>query len=367
MIDAIRAETVLCEVASIPTAPLHESRVAAYVNHYLRHLGLAPEVDAYGNIVVAYRKGESARPIALVAHLDHPALEITALHPPAGADALLLGGVPSTCFDRPVPVRVYARDQEVAATVVGYESDPALGRPSSLRLSTEGTVQVGDFAVFDLPAFQREGDWIALRAADDLAGVAAALLALSNLVQRGADTAVYGVFTRAEEIGLVGANLVAEEKLLPSDAIVVSLECSRELPGAHPGQGPVIRVGDRTRSFSPEGEAVLLQARGALPEVPIQRQLMSGGTCEATAFGLRGYHATGVALPLVNYHNVGPDNVIAPERIDFRDFLGEVALLTAAAEVASRPFGSPAERRLVQQTNQYRERLRDTALRFHPE
>lgn len=367
MIDARRAEAVLREVASIPTAPLHEGRVATYLKHYLRGIGLSPEVDAYGNITVAYRNGESARPIALVAHLDHPALEITGVDPPASADAVLLGGVPSACFDRPVPVRVYSGDRDVVATVVSYEPEASLGRPKSLRLHTEGPVRVGDFAVFDLPAFERDGDWIALRAADDLAGVAAVLLTLTNLVEGNVEAVVYGVFTRAEEIGLVGANLVAEERLLPEHTVVVSLECSRELPGAHPGQGPVIRVGDRTRSFSPEGEAVLLQARDARPDVAVQRQLMSGGTCEATAFGLRGYHATGVALPLVNYHNVGPGNVIAPERIDFRDFLGEVALLTAAAGVASHPFVSPAEQRLAQQTDRYRERLRESAGSFRAE
>lgn len=364
MIDATEALAVLREVASIPTAPLHEEDVATYVRRYLDRLGLARRIDAYGNLFATYQKGASDHPLALVAHLDHPALEITAVDPSGTTEARLLGGVPSACFDRPAPMRVITGAGEVKATIVSYLPDPATGRPASLQLQANGPVRVGDFAVFDLPSFEQSGDQVSLRVADDLAGVAAVLLTLKNLVEGGIEGMVHAVFTRAEEIGLIGAILVAEEKALPPETIVVSLECSRELPGAQPGLGPVIRVGDRTRSFSPEGEAVLLAARDALPDVPIQRQLMSGGTCEATAFGLRGYRTTGVALPLVNYHNVGPGNQIAPERIDFRDFLGEVRLLTVAAELSPRPITLGAERRFAAQTSLYRDRLHATADRF---
>jgi endoglucanase len=174
---------------------------------------------------------------------------------------------------------------------------------------------------------------------------------------------VYGVFTRAEEVGLVGAALVAADGRLPRETIVISLECSRALPGAEIGAGPVIRVGDRSGAFHPDGEAVLLAGRALLVDTPIQRQLMSGGTCEATAFVRAGYRATGVALPLGNYHNVGPGNTIEPEIIDARDYLGEIQLLTAAARVAPlAPALGPYIRPESLET--YRHRLVATADRF---
>jgi endoglucanase len=362
--DPERALAVLREVASIPTAPLHERDVAAYVRRFLGKLGLPPEVDAYGNLIAIWRNGESARPVALVAHLDHPGLEITTVGPTGTARAMLLGGVPSACFARPVSVRIITTSGPVPASIVGHAIDPQSGRVGPLDLTVAGAVRPGDFGVFDLPDHRRDGDQIALRVADDLAGVAASLLTLENVVSARLPGVVYGVFTRAEEVGLVGAALLAEDKRLHPDTVVISLECSRALPGAEQGNGAVIRVGDRTSAFSPEGEALLLAAREQLPGLPIQRQLMSGGSCEATAFGLAGYRTTGVALPLLNYHNVGPGDVIAPELIDARDFLGEIALLTKAIELAPFPSSSAYERRLQTMKERYRERLCASAGEF---
>ena len=355
---------LLAALGAIPTAPLHEEGIAAYVTQFIRGLGLATRVDDFGNIVATYQNGGADRPLALVAHLDHPAIEITDRGPGARARAVLLGGVPPACFDQPVPVVIVSASQTVAGTIDGYETDAKTGRVASLSLEVQGSVAAGDFGVFDLPGFQVTGDVIAMRAADDLVGVAAVLLALEEIQKRGVPATVHGVFTRAEEIGLVGASLVADGGLLPMETIVVSLECSKALPGAEPGLGPVIRVGDRTSAFHPEGEAVLLTAREQIPDVPVQRQLMSGGTCEATAFGQRHYRTTGVAIPLINYHNVGPGATIVPEQIRASDFLGEVALLVAAAEVLhSRPV-SAVTRGLEAAVNRYRDRLTASAGAF---
>ncbi len=362
--DEAFALTVLSEIASIPTAPLHEEGVAAYVARFLRHIGLPFQVDPFGDLIATYRHGDTSPPVALVAHLDHPGLEIAAVGPGHQAQANLLGGVPPACFDRPVRAMVMSDGKLSPATVVGYDVSPATGRVASLTLECTGRIRAGDFGIFDLPGFQREGEEASLRAADDLAGVAVVLLALKEIAALSLDGAFFGVFTRAEEIGLVGAALVAQQQILPPESIVVSLECSRELPGAQPGSGPVIRVGDRTRAFHPEGEALLLSARERIPDVPVQRQLMSGGTCEATAFGAAGYRTTGVALPLINYHNVGPDYVIAPERINIRDFLGAVALLVAAAEAVAAPRPIASAVTLQQRVQQHVGRLRETASTF---
>ena len=375
---------VLREVASVPTAPTHEERVGRYVNDFLRRLGLAPWRDEFGNILVRYQRGEprGLPPIAFVAHMDHPAFEVSIVEGDR-VKGELMGGVAPACFDRPVAVRVYpvGNDEGVAGTIVGHV-DRGL-RQVTFDLEMSGPVAVGDFGVFDFPAFELDGDLVHLRAADDLGGCAAILLALETLVESAAtsesgpdsesDSAidVFGVFTRAEEIGLCGAILLAESQTLPKDAVVVSLETSKELPGAVMGEGPVIRVGDRSTSFSPEGEAVLLAARAKLqaadPSAKVQRRLMDGGTCEATAFWQRGYRATGVALPLGNYHNVGVAEdgspLLAPEFVSATDLSGAVDLLVAAARsVGERPddlaerFGNAAAK--------YRERLVGTAERF---
>ena len=189
--------------------------------------------------------------------------------------------------------------------------------------------------VFDLQDFALDGDFIRMRAADDLAGCGSILSALAELKERPPAGDVYGVFTRAEEIGLMGARLMAEAGSLPPDTLVVSTESSRTLPGAEQGSGPVIRVGDAGYTFNVEAESVLIRAREVLQGRPdgfkCQRQLMSGGVCEASAFSVYGYQATGIAFPLGNYHNAAPEGRIEAEYIHLQDYLGGVELMVEAA------------------------------------
>ncbi|MBX6772198.1 MAG: hypothetical protein IRY83_10770 [Chloroflexi bacterium] len=356
---------LLSDLAAVPTAPLHEEAVARIAARYAARLGLSPRLDRYGNLIIAYHRGSPAHPVALVAHLDHPGFEISDVGPGSHARAILRGGMPAACFTREVPVLVVTDRGTVPGVITGAAVEPGVGRVTSLDLTCDAPVAVGDFAVADLPGLHRDGDELAMRAADDLAGTAVALSVLRAVVLREQPAHLYVLLTRAEEIGLIGAALIAEQRILPAETVVVSIECSRTLPGAELGQGPVIRVGDRSRSFHPEGEALLLAARDRLPLVPIQRQLMSGGTCEATAFAQYGYRVTGVALPLENYHNVGQGNIIAPERIHWRDLVGAVALLDAAITVAGTPsIPASGRRTLEQRLEEHRAVLARTAERF---
>ena len=101
------------------------------------------------------------------------------------------------------------------------------------------------------------------------------------------------------------------------------------------------------------------------PEVRIQRQLMSGGTCEAVSYALAGYVTTGVAFPLGNYHNAGPDGIIAPEYIHRRDLETGAALLFAAAESAGDgAMPEPVAERLNGRADVAAGRLERTALRW---
>ena len=73
---------------------------------------------------------------------------------------------------------------------------------------------------------------------------------------------VYGIFTRAEEVGLFGASLVAESGILPKQTAIISIESSSVLPGVNQGSGPIIRTGDAAKTFDSSAEAIL--SRGAL-------------------------------------------------------------------------------------------------------
>lgn len=339
----------LREIVSIPTTSYHEQAVGRAIRAFLDCYAIPYEIDRYGNIIAHYQKGAPCRPLALMAHTDHPAFELETAgsfpgYPGANWSARLLGGVMPDYFNNPARVRVFAGDDlnnPIRGELLG---GVRLGGPRDLRLflkieETEKTLQPGDFGVWDLVDFELKDGFIHARVLDDLVGCVAGLLTLWKLARDGVETDVYGVFTRAEEVGLVGAEMVFQQKLLPTDTYVVSLEASRTLPGAVQGEGPVVRVGDRAFTFSEEAEFVLKQAGKNLQQrsedgpVKVQRQLMSGGRCEASTAILMGYTATGLAFPLDNYHNMGRDFQLEAENIHQDDFLTGVELLQEAARL----------------------------------
>ena len=111
---------------------------------------------------------------------------------------------------------------------------------------------------------------------------------------------------------------------------VVSLETSSERPPARLGDGPIVRVGDKTSVFDATVTAELA-ATATAAGITFQRCLMSGGTCEATAFRLYGVRCGALCVALGNYHNCGPDQRIEAEYVSQSDFEGLVALCVQVA------------------------------------
>jgi endoglucanase len=248
---------------------------------------------------------------------------------------------------------------------VGSERVRLARLETSVVIPSNATMQV----VFDLPDFEFYEGLIRARALDDLAGCAAIVSALKRLAGDDIETAVYGVFTRAEEDGLIGARAMAAAGTLPPETIVVSVEASAVIPGVAQGAGPIIRTGDRTYTFDAGAEQVLVQAAKGLVEdrgeFRWQRALMGGGTCEATAFAVHGYRTTGIALPLGNYHNAtasiaDPEGRIDAEYIAASDYLGGVDLIERAA-ITANTGENPLAERLRQVPPGEEERLRRTA------
>ncbi len=364
-IDADRALQILADLGGLPAVSYHEGLVSDYVNRAIDGLGLHSKTDQYGNVIVRVQGTiAGVPPIAFMAHMDHPGFEAVEVREGALV-AEARGGVPPVSLTEPAAVEIVERS---GARRKGRLGGP-VGAPEDRRVlvHTEdaSTVPLPAAVVFDLVDFERRDDLLHMRAADDLAGCGAILAALHGITQLPVEGDVYGVFTRAEEIGLVGARLMAQEHSLPNDCLVVSLESSRELPGAVQGSGPVVRVGDATFTFSAEAEQVLHVARRSLlerdPGAKVQRQLMSGGTCEASGFAAFGYATTGIAFPLGNYHNATPEGGIGSEYIHMDDYLTGVRLVEEAARSVRLRRTSPAWTRLAAVPAGPQARLRRTA------
>lgn len=265
-----------------PTAPFHEDAVRAEIHLQLAQCPhVTTEMDAFGNIVARYGRGAAAPQFALAAHMDHPGF--------VGGE--FLGGV-----------------------------------PEEYRAKLPPTRDFGAFAMWDLPAFELREERIYSRACDDLIGCAAIVATFHELERTGVEASVYGLFTRAEEVGFVGAIELAKGGLLPRELTLVSLETSSEKSGGcRMGDGVIVRVGDRTSVFDPAATATFLElAKRA--GIPVQRCLMSGGTCEATAYQLFGLRCGALCIALGNYHNCGPDLGIEPEFVAVSDLEAMVRL-----------------------------------------
>ena len=295
-------ETILRE----PTAPFHESHVREAIAALL---AACPHVevraDAFGNLVAHYSNGSGhpagMRKYALCAHMDHPGW----VQPEEdGAPWRFLGGVPA-------------------------ETQAA---------NRERVRSFGSFAMWDLPACEWREERIYSRACDDLIGCATIVAALERIEQAGFVGECYGLFTRAEEVGFGGAIEMARAGWLAEAGVtVISLETSAERPPAKIGDGPIVRVGDKTSIFDGTVTAELA-ATAAEAGITVQRCLMSGGTCEATPFRLYGVRCGALCVALGNYHNCAPDRRIDSEYVSVSDVEGLVAL---CAELVTRSTSLP--------------------------
>jgi endoglucanase len=328
---------ILRSVLSLPTAPFHEHHVAAFVRQFANERGLPVTEDEFGNLIVRYQRGSETKPIALVAHTDHPGFEVAEVN---GSEATLLAfGDTRGANAVGTRIRFYStsslQPRGVGVIRAIAESHPQTSRNEKVIADVIGATSVGDFATWDLPSFHQREKRIYSRAIDDPAGVAALLSTLHELVTSQAHADVYGVFTRAEEVGFVGATALAQAEGLPKTVPVISIEMSKALPGAEQGEGFVVRLGDRASLFEPSLTNFLLNVAREMAAhnntFKFQQRLMDGGSCEATAFNVAGYVASGVCLPLGNYHNQSADG-IAPEFIHEDDYLGLVRFLTTLAE-----------------------------------
>ena len=337
--DRQYALEMLEKLGSAPAAPYFEEQVVALISQECDDLGLNFVHDPFGNIIVE-RPGldNAAAGMAFVAHLDHPGFEVVGRKRNV-LIARALGGVPKKSLEAGVAVSVICADgSRVSGVVAGPDGDPS-AREVTIEIDPDRVGELPRPAVFDLPDYVLDGKTIRMRALDDLAGCAAVLAVMRSAAESNSPGAIFGLFTRAEELGLIGARLIADQRLVPKATIIISIESSRSLPGADIGRGPVIRVGDAQSTFDQSAEAYLICARDRLIDRSCgafyaQRQLMSGGTCEASAFGAHGYPVTGLAFPLGNYHNAAPDGSIACEYIDKKDFEFGVALLLETATLA---------------------------------
>lgn len=283
LLDVVRA------LVEQPTAPFHEDAVR---DEIVAQLARCPHVtiehDAVGNLIARYQRGtqQPAR-WAFAAHMDHPG---------------------------------WVRTSEGEWRFLGSVAERFLVNPQRREF--------GDFAMWDLPAFELKEGQIHSRACDDLLGCAEIVCLFRELEAAQAGVHCLGLFTRAEEVGFWGAIQLAQSGSLPKEITILSLETSAPRGGAEIGRGPIVRVGDRLSIFDSRETARVMNIAAA-QSIPVQRCLLDGGSCEASAYQVYGYRSAAASIVLGNYHNCAADGSIQCEFVSVEDYANMVRLCVA--------------------------------------
>jgi endoglucanase len=286
---------ILKRILKQPTAPFHEYHVRNEIENLLAD---CPNVklkhDRFGNLIATYKNGKRPTPEQWVlgAHMDHPGFVKTPGSKKRGSWDFL-GGVSPEVVE--------------------------MGVQMGLRKVK------GSLATWKFPVVVNE-EKVEAPACDDLVGCAAIVAVFWGLASLNIKTTVHAVFTRAEEVGFIGAWHVGQKWKFGENAVFISVETSRPVNGAFMGEGPVLRVGDRLSIFDPDAIDVILKTSVA-QGLRVQRTLLDAGACEASAIRACGHRSVGLSIPLGNYHNTDEAKNIAPEYVMMGDVKELVSLL----------------------------------------
>lgn len=308
--------TVLKKILKQPTAPFHEYFVRAELEAQLKGIPhVKVKKDKYGNLLATYKHGKkkSSPTWVLAAHMDHPGF---VQKTDGSGDYDFLGGVAQPVLEN--------------------------GIKRKLRKVVKGS----GMAVWNFPV-EITADKVSATACDDLINCATIVAMFMELASLNMETTVHAVFTRAEEVGWLGAWHLGENWPFDKDAVFLSLETSRPVNGALFGAGPVIRVGDRLSIFDSEAVAVLMRT-AAEQGIRVQRCLLDAGACEATAMQALGIRSAGISIPLGNYHNTGEDKTLQPEFVMLEDVKALIRLLTALVATRHQGIGERTIRERVE-------------------
>ena len=348
----------LATVLQCPTAPFHEHHVAQQVGDLARHVGLPMVRDHHGNLIVTYdgrgsgddfngrisgaqapnaAAWSSDHPLALVASMDAPGLEIIAV---AGntAEAVWHGaGEPDRI--RSAPLIVHTRHGAQPARVRSLTTRPVNGklRADRLLLTVSGQVRMGDFGTSVVPGVRRAGPWVITASETILSGVAILLEVLGRLARAQPAVRIQAVFTRCAHVGFAGAVGLLQSGMLPREQPVV---CVSGLPSG-PSTGDPSRVAlDARRDF---GQPVLVVGDGSLLsdaglsayvaqtalEIPhnlaIEKRLLTEADTQTAVFAAFGHPACGLGLPLFPPPDALP--LTPTDRFYLEDYQSLVSLL----------------------------------------
>jgi putative aminopeptidase FrvX len=302
--------------------------------------------DPMGNLITV-KKGNDFR-IMLAAHADEIGLAVKSiddkgfirfvtlggwynptlynqrviLHGAHGPVTGVLGGKPPHKMDEEEKKKM-PRVEDLFIDVGACSKDDAISL--GIEIGTPVTI---DRQVADLANGRMTG-----KAFDNRAGVA---MLIRTLQEAKSPYTIYGVFTVQEEVGLKGAKTSAFS-ISPDCAVATDVT----FPGDHPGidkndvpvemgKGPIITIMDASGRGLIASRSMVewLKKTAADHDIPVQLEVGSGGTTDATAIHLEkgGIPSTTLSIPTRYIHS-------PVEVLDVKDIEEGVRLLVQALKV----------------------------------
>lgn len=264
--------------------------------------------DVMGNLIV-HKKGPGKR-IMFAAHMDSIGFVITHIDDKGFLRVGRLGGLGVySCLHIPVRFKngvkgVVSSSAEDSKKMTLNDLYIDIGATS--REDAEKSVQLGDTAVFDLPAFQM-GNRISSPYLDNRISCVVLLLALEQLKEARND--LYFVFTTQEELGMRGAKPAAFG-IDPQYGIAVDVTgTDDELDSKHGassvlGKGAAVKIMDSSVICHPQ----VIQTLEELAKsngIKTQRDILRYGGTDAGAMHVSrsGVYAGGVSVPCRYIHS----------------------------------------------------------------
>ncbi len=284
-------------------------------------------IDKVGNLIAW--KGEGGEPVLFVSHMDEIGIVITNEIKEGFYRIEPVGGMsPYSALSR----RFIFEDGTIGVVGIEHETFENYKKALSnltfdhLYLDTMGKkVKIGTFGVY-LSSFYENGDLMMSKAMDDRSG-AAVLVELAKKL-KNPKRKFYVAFSIQEEVGLVGASVVAYPMDV-SEAIAIDVTDSADTPKPFKrvsmklGKGPAIKVKDKM-SISDKRIVDKLVEVAEKEKIPYQMEvLIFGGTDAAALMKTKdGIPSATVSIPTRYIHT--PSEVVSK-----KDFENTVKLLSA--------------------------------------
>ena len=242
--------------------------------------------DSFGNVIIRHRRETSGAPLFFSAHIDHPALVITATENEC-IFAEYRGGSEAVC-EIGAEVLIAGRSGDLRLRIIGIEQS---GTASPLlRLSQHEDVAIGDVGTLTPSRIQF--------ACDDMAGVCALIHAMDRVDERNLPSPIRLVLTRAEEIGMIGAIGACRNGVIPAGSRVIAVDarnerCSDKL---------LVSLRDRTGPVSPRLAMECIRQGCEIDDGFIS-------ATEAGVYGAFGFESVAVTYPIDHMHNINGKSI----------------------------------------------------------